>query len=340
MQTKNVSARYHKLASMLIILELFIGIVGLQAQSEEPILIITHQYNCPEFIEYQWKTFKKFLHDEYIYVVFNDAQDPRMAQLIADRCNTLGVQCLRIPQNNRCQIPHHLYSPASTRHAQAIAYSMNEFGFHHDGIVMMIDSDMFLIHDFSVREFLADDDIAGLPCIQGQVMFLWPGLIFFNMKTLPAKETMQFFPGSIDGNWVDTGGYLHYYLTHNTSVKKRLFDQEGRLWITPDWHVTRWYFNRNGNLCIVNPLVCNFCKMHNYTCSHNTTILAHMGFNQKIIDAVQSKNFPPHTELILRDTFLHYKERSQLGAQGEMDDFNILKTRLLEKFLHDILEEN
>ena len=49
------------------------------------VLIITHAYNRPEFIPLQDITFKKFLKDDYEFVVFNDARDPKIKKDIYKR---------------------------------------------------------------------------------------------------------------------------------------------------------------------------------------------------------------------------------------------------------------
>ena len=52
----------------------FCFVVTYQTTTKQKILIITHNYNRPDFIEIQSATFKKFLQDDYEYVVFNDVQ--------------------------------------------------------------------------------------------------------------------------------------------------------------------------------------------------------------------------------------------------------------------------
>src|SRR6185312_17253545 len=63
------------------------------------VLIITHSFNRPDFIEIQDKTFKKFLKDDYIFVVFNDAPQEEVSHQITQTCNTLNLPCVRIPQS-------------------------------------------------------------------------------------------------------------------------------------------------------------------------------------------------------------------------------------------------
>ena len=52
----------------------------------EKVLIFTYSYNRPDFIEIQEKTFKKFLKDDYEFVVFNDARYPDMQAKIRNTC--------------------------------------------------------------------------------------------------------------------------------------------------------------------------------------------------------------------------------------------------------------
>ena len=93
-----------------------------QLSFSEKILIITHAYNRPEFIEIQHKTFQKFLADEYEFVVFNDARTDAMANQISEACQTNGVRCIRIPQeiHTRPYLPRRPGDPlqrANIRHA-------------------------------------------------------------------------------------------------------------------------------------------------------------------------------------------------------------------------------
>ena len=58
------------------------------------VLIVTHSYNKPDFIELQYKLFKKFLHDDYDFVVFNDASNATFENAISAICKALNIVCL------------------------------------------------------------------------------------------------------------------------------------------------------------------------------------------------------------------------------------------------------
>ena len=198
--------------------------------ADAKVLLITHSYNQPEFIRWQHAAFKKFLLDEYEYVVFNDAFDTQMQQRIEAVCAELQVPCYPIPQ----EIHEQGHStPPNYRHCDGIQYALYERGWEHEGIVAIIDSDLFLIRLFSIEEYLSGYDIAG-PCLWGgyrdwvhqvaaeHLGYLWPVLAFLDMRTLPYKEDLSFYPGYIEGFALDTGSESYYYFETYPDVRIRM----------------------------------------------------------------------------------------------------------------------
>ena len=108
----------------------------LQVPIFSKVLIFTYAYNRPEFIKYQYLTFKKFMLDEYEFVVFNDARDNEMRKKIEHECKNFGLECVRIPQEIHSKPylkrwPGETYDNACVRCANVIQYSLNELGFDH-----------------------------------------------------------------------------------------------------------------------------------------------------------------------------------------------------------------
>lgn len=305
------------------------------------ILIITHNYNRPDFIKIQYNTFKKFLLDEYEYVVFNDATDHALELKINNVCSHLNIRCIRIPQENRTQpntaidMSKYVFW-AGLRHAEAILYSLDTIGFDYPGVVMMIDSDMFLTKKFSVEEYMTGYDIAGLSQVRGYAHFLWAGLIFFRMDTLPNKHHMQFKGGVAGDIPYDTGGSLHYYFQDNPSVRIRYFDQDFRLFLDKNFNV---YGIHNTLLTkFENPFFspqCSLCKSAHVCCTHPDLILSELGIDPKIISLVKDENFIPEIELVLKDTFVHYQAVSNYRKKAKK--FHNEKTKKLNVFIKSIL---
>src|ERR1700733_4465594 len=116
------------------------------------VLIMTYSFNRPDFIEIQDKTFKKFLKDDYTFVVFNDAPQEEVANQIIETCNRLNLPCIRIPQSIHDapylqRWPGEDYHHPCVRCANVVQFSLNTLGFDRDRIVMIIDSDMFLVKE-------------------------------------------------------------------------------------------------------------------------------------------------------------------------------------------------
>jgi hypothetical protein len=189
------------------------------AKATDKILIITHVYCRPDFIEMHKRTFDAFLKEDYEYRVFNDAPGPDMQNQIEQTCNRLGITCMRVPQEL-----HNQRNDAGARHIHSIQYSLDTIGYDYDGIVFIIDSDMFLVRPFSVLEYLEQYDFIGQkqtrPCDgDPEVTYIAPLLVFMNMKTLPNKRTINFDGGFINGHACDVGGHIYYYFKDNPSVK-------------------------------------------------------------------------------------------------------------------------
>ncbi len=315
------------------------------------VLIITYCYNRPDFIEIQNRTFKHLLEDKYEYVVFNDASNEIMANQISDTCQKLQISCIRVPQTNRTEAGIGFVNKqgvfwAAARHIEAIHYSMTEIGFNYPGIVMMVDSDIFLLKKFSPTKFLSGYDMAGLPQIRGKMHYLWAGLILFRMDNLPNKETMRFNNGTVDDLYIDTGGYLHYYLENNPQVKVKHFREPYRHFIDENlnsyilpcefkgsdcryWHY--YYLCKECRKTITNTCY----KFEGCPCTHPEVVLHELGLNKTIFKFAQQKNLPVKSEFVMKDTFIHYQESA--NYHNLPADFHIKKTAALNDLINALL---
>jgi hypothetical protein len=298
--------------SMIKYIQLFLFMVFACAYTvEAQILIFTYAYNRPDFIELQYKTFKKFLKDDYMFVVFNDARDYSMIHAIEAMCMQCGIGCIPIPQQIHDQpyltrLPAEKFHDPSVRTANVIQYSLNTLGFNHDDIVCIIDSDMFLIKEFSIKNYMENADIAGHKQLRGngKISYVWNGIVFLNMPQLPNKNMLDFNCGQIDGYAVDTGGYTHHYLKNNPAVKIR--------YIEGPRYISDFRFN-------------------NY--AHTTELLKGMHFSPALIEFIQTA--PSNIEFFLDYTFVHYRSGSNWDKKSF--EYHEKKTRILNTFINTIL---
>jgi len=271
------------------------------------ILIITHSYNMPSFIRFQYECFKKFLADDFEYVVFNDATNPQLEDEINNVCKELEIRCIRVPQ----QI-HKKPERASKRHADCIQYSLDLIGYKHAGYVFLADSDVFLVKPFNLSQYMENFDIACHIITKQHIYHLWPVIIFMNMDNLPHKETINWNPGIIDNIGIDTAGHTYHYFKNNPHLQIRYLE------------------NRIKN----HSLLCKNCKnINNYSCNHNKYILRKYKFDKITTEFLRSGI--PNVEFILNNSFFHVQGISYINIKYP-EEYN-LKLKLVPKYLHDVL---
>ncbi len=267
------------------------------------VLIFTYSFNRPDFIEIHYKTFKKFLLDDYEFIVFNDAIDTNFCEQIEQICKQYEIRCIRIPQ----EIHPREYN-ASVRNCNVVNYSLDKVGFNHNDIVALFDSDLFLVREFSIKEYMKDYDLAGQWQSRDNIEYLWIGLVFLNMATMPNKNTINFGLGRIENSQTDSGGYSYFYLKNNPSVRVKWFD----------------------NVVYLTDLTCESCKKNKTPiCYHTSSLMKDLNFSTPLAHLAQlSRN--SISEIYLKNTFYHYRAGSNWNWESEQYHHN--KTKMLNNF--------
>lgn len=291
---------------------------------ESKVLIITHSFNRPDFIELHVKTFKKFLQDDYEYVVFNDAPSSHMKKEIKKTCERLGVKCFRVPQEMHA-VPGRT-SPGH-RHMDGIQYALNTIGYDFNGIVALVDSDCFLLKKFSFEKYLSGYDIAGK--LEGRlnqsirVRHLSPVLVMMNMNTLPQKRTLTFEGGYIEGLACDVGAHTYYYLKNNKAMLRPLFFNMMRMF-SVDITSSGDYVKKSD--------ICSHCI--NRTCQACVYNLMDRGFDDTLIKFIQMCP-DDNIEFIMNNTFMHYRCGS--NWDNKPAEYHNAKKAALDMLMHSIL---
>lgn len=286
------------------------------------VLFITHSYNRPEFIEMQNKTFKKFMQDDYEYVVFNDANNEPMANQIFAACAQSNVRCIRVPQDIHTRpylprLPGDNFQQANIRHANCVMYSLNVLGFDHDGVVCILDSDMFLIRPISLEKYMEDKDIASfMKRAPNKIFCLCPAFCIIAMNKIPEKRTLDFNTGRIKGWPVDSGGYTYHYLMKHPELKvtsaSSLYSHQLFL---GDNHL-----NRQADHSIPKEVKAAFYE--------------NIGFNDIEVAFLLKK--PDTFEFYLDNNFLHYRDGSNDTRQTPQYHAN--KFNMFNEFINLILQ--
>lgn len=179
--------------------------------------IFTSVVNRPDFVELQQKLFKKFLKNEYQFHIVDDSIIESIESEFQSVCFENGLKYYKKPPRASAMNP-----------AQACAdtvqwtYDNIICKNHSEDIVFFLDSDMFLIDEFDIEEYMEDAIISGLPQVRGHVTYMWNGIMFFNMPMIEDKN-IDFSDGTVEGHMTDVGGMTYWYFK-KTGIKMKETD--------------------------------------------------------------------------------------------------------------------
>jgi len=179
--------------------------------------IFTSVVNRPDFVTLQGQLFKKFIIGEYKFHVVDDSINENVSEQFRNICQERGIEYYKTPEDLE-------HSNPSTKVGNVIQWAFDEIVKTQcaSDIVFWTDSDMFLIDEFDIGNYMSDCVIAGLPQVRKHIKYIWNGLMFFNIpKLLELDSDIRFNVDFIDGEHLDTGGETYrYFKRNNLSMKE------------------------------------------------------------------------------------------------------------------------
>lgn len=177
--------------------------------------IFTSVVNRPDFILLQDKLFKRFLKNRYQFHIVDDAIDSNISNQFKNICLENNFSYYKKPERTVSMNP-------AQACADTVQWTYDNIirENHKQDIVFFCDSDLFLIDEFDIQEYMSDAIIAGLPQKRGNITYMWNGIMFFNMPQIKDLD-IDFSEGIVDGEMTDVGGHTYYYFKkHNIEMKK------------------------------------------------------------------------------------------------------------------------
>lgn len=178
--------------------------------------IFTSVVNRPDFVVLQDQLFKKFLGDEYQFHVVDDSIDDNISSQFKEICELRNIEYYKKPARTVQMNP----GQACADTVQWTYDNIIKTDFQNQ-YVFFCDSDMFLIDDFNISEFIGDSVVCGLPQYRGNVTYMWNGIMFFNMPKIREIDLdIDFSDGYVEGQLTDVGGHTYYYFKKNNIEMK------------------------------------------------------------------------------------------------------------------------
>lgn len=259
--------------------------------------IITAVVNNIDFIELQAYTLRKFFKGDYEFIVFNDAKDfpdftnggnTSIRNDIREFCHKENIQCIDIPNDQ------HLHNlDAAIRCADSMNFILR-YQLENPDQYLLLDSDMFLIKEFSIDRYAAYDCAIVLQRRnENTTNYMWNGIYYFNMHKMRDLELLDWTP---DYN-CDVGARMHTWLTKQMKDDYMPFADEIR-WTTQTFHTDRIYFIK-----------------HLWSCSWDATERRIPELLPFLETDVRNKNGKYFCE-IFDDVFLHYRAGGNWMNEG------------------------
>ena len=171
--------------------------------------IFTTVVNRPDFVVLQDDLFKKFLKNDYLFHVVDDSIDSNISEEFQKICKERDLRYYQKPKRTVQMNPAQACADAIQWTYETIIKQE-----YSKEIIFFTDSDMFLIDEFDIEEYMSDAIIGGLPQVRGHVTYMWNGIMFFNMPKMEDLD-IDFSDGVVNGELTDVGGNTYYYFKKN-----------------------------------------------------------------------------------------------------------------------------
>lgn len=173
--------------------------------------IFTSVVNRPDFVTLQDQLFKKFLTENYQFHIVDDAIDDEISKKFQSICSDNGFSYYKKPERTKTLNPGQAC-------ADTVQWTYDNIICvnHLNDIVFFCDSDMFLLDEFNISDYMKDAEIGGLPQHRGNVTYMWNGIMFFNMPKIKDIDLdINFSDGYVENQLTDVGGHTYYYFEKN-----------------------------------------------------------------------------------------------------------------------------
>lgn len=217
--------------------------------------IYTFAHKRPDFIEFQVRSFRAHLGEEFQFTIFNNAAfdiDPTNYFEIAKQGKIWGAEVVDVEKDppiiRGCEAQETIgpmfnsegvYHNPNVACAYPLCWAWTRLISKTIGNVCLIDSDIFLTSPIVLSDFLFESPFCFIPQFRkGAEEYAWNAFALLNLDTLPEPETLNWYCGKVNGVPVDVGGQTSaYFRAHpylqKTEIRAEYVSDEGGLSFHP-----------------------------------------------------------------------------------------------------------
>lgn len=166
-------------------------------------------------IDIMYRQFKKYMKEDFDFVLFNDAFDPKMEAAINLATSYNKINCVRVPQNI-----HNIQNP-SEGYASTLNWVVHNYAVQNNcEIIVLLHSDVFPIQDVNISDIIGSNIAASTTeykILNGEgIIYFYPAFTIINMKLLQNVKDIDF--GLEPG--LDCGGKTKNFIKNNPNKVK------------------------------------------------------------------------------------------------------------------------
>jgi len=196
-------------------------------------------------IDILYRQYKKYIKEDFEFILFNDAMDAQMEQNINIIAHNNKINCERVPQEI-----HNVQNP-SEAYAETLNWAVQEYAIKNDNeIIALVHTDIFPIQDIKISNIIKNNIVASTMeyrSIKGEdIHYLYPAFTIINMKLVKDPNELDF--GCARG--LDTGGKTKDFVKNNKELVR--FIDHYQISVIPDMSKYRFlskYFYADLDIC-------------------------------------------------------------------------------------------
>lgn len=177
-------------------------------------LIITVYFNQENFLNYQFKCINKYLKEDFHFCFFDNSPSGMNE---AKHKNWKNFEYFRVPQD--------IFTGggASIRAGQSLDYAIKQIlgKYPESENVIILDSDMFPVKNFTFNELIDESDFSGLIQQKGHVFYYSNQLVLLKRKKVKKWDNFSFDTSVVEGQSTDCGGNLFFFFRDDNPHLKR-----------------------------------------------------------------------------------------------------------------------
>lgn len=187
-------------------------------EGDPRIHIYTVAFNEPWFVELQHQQLQKHLKDDFVYCVVDNSSNRIACFRIKKYCQKHAISYVRIahnPYTGKDPSRSHAYALNHIFQRNQDDHTINRFG--------VLDHDIFPFRNSQPGQMLLQQKAFGLKQQRDQLVYLWPGYMFFDTSTF-AGELINCMPSERGDTAAQLGRYLPQDMKFATQEHRKFFD--------------------------------------------------------------------------------------------------------------------